>query len=559
MFLKKIDFYILGLLIINFIQSIFTPIIEDEAYYWMFSKHLDFGYFDHPPMVAFIIKIGTLLFSDTTLGVRFVTILFSACTLKIIWHLILDTKKTYPYSELLFMGIMLSMPLFNLYSFITTPDTGLLFFSALFLLALKNILKKESFLNMLFFGASAALLIYSKYHGGIVILLAVIFNTELLTKWRTYGAGFFALLLITPHIYWQYQNDFVTFNFHLFQRAGGGFRVENIVYYVLGTLGVLNPALVVFLLNGIKKQKDFFIENKFLLQMFSGFLAFFFLYAFRSKIEAHWVAFCVLPMSILTYNLIVSNLHLVKHMKYIGVISICIILITRFAVVIDLPINTEFHSEQNSYYSAITKIANGRKVAFVNSYQEAAKYSFYENKPALSDNNMFYRKNHYDLLNTEKLFNNANVLLVNNMPTQSYDSLRISEEDIIFYKEVDNYPVFNKLQARIGNYNLSNFKGIGSANLYIYNPYPYEINLKRKDLPFKISFQISDFIQEKRYFNTFKVVDIDVLQPQKTTVLRVSWSLKDKIPKGIYKLKLLLRAGYLYPKVISEPCEIEIK
>lgn len=559
MFLKKIDLYIFGVLLINVFQAVLTPIIEDEAYYWMFSKHLDFGYFDHPPMVAFIIKLGTLLFSDTTLGVRFITIVFSALTLKIIWHLIPNTKKTQPYSELIFIGIVLSMPLFNLYSFITTPDTGLLFFSALFLLALNNILKKESFLNMLFFGASAALLMYSKYHGGIVILLAVIFNVKLLKSWFTYGAGFFALLLITPHIYWQYQNDFITFNFHLFQRAGGGFRLENINYYVLGTLGVLNPALVLLFFLNFKKQKGFLAENKFLIQMYLGFLVFFFVYAFRSKIEAHWVAFSIIPMSILIYILIVSNLRLVKQMKYIGIISITAILLMRIAVIIDLPLATEFHSEKADYYNAISKLANGRKVVFVNSYQQAAKYSFYENESSFSDNNVFYRKNHYDLLDIETTFNNQDVLFVSNLPANSYDSLAVAGEKTIFYRKLDNYPVFNKLEATLGDCDFMAFKTEGEATLNIYNPYAYAIDLKKQELPFRISFQISDSNYDKRYFNVFKVENIENLQPNTNTSLKVRWKLTQKIPSGKYKLKVLLRAGYLYQKVISKTYNIELQ
>ena len=49
----------------------------DEAYYWMWSKHLAGGYYDHPPMVAFVIRLGTLIAGDTELGVRLVSILLA--------------------------------------------------------------------------------------------------------------------------------------------------------------------------------------------------------------------------------------------------------------------------------------------------------------------------------------------------------------------------------------------------------------------------------------------------------------------------------------------------
>lgn len=199
--IKKINLYIIGLCIINIVQSILTPIIHDEAYYWMFSKNLDFGYFDHPPMVALIIKLSSYLFSGI-LGVRFITIVLFALTTKFIWELIPKKKKEHKYAELIFIIIIISNPIFNIYGFITTPDVPLLCFSALFLLSLNNISKKGSFFDILIFGVSAALLIYSKYHGGIVILLTILFRLELLKKQGTYISGFIALLLISAHIYW---------------------------------------------------------------------------------------------------------------------------------------------------------------------------------------------------------------------------------------------------------------------------------------------------------------------------------------------------------------------
>ncbi len=56
---KKFNLFIIGLVIINLLQSFLTPVIKDEAYYWSWSQHLDWGFFDHPPMVAFIIKLSS--------------------------------------------------------------------------------------------------------------------------------------------------------------------------------------------------------------------------------------------------------------------------------------------------------------------------------------------------------------------------------------------------------------------------------------------------------------------------------------------------------------------
>ena len=59
---------ILALVVLRLIAAAYTPITFDEAYYWMWSKSLAGGYYDHPPMVAVVIRLGTLIAGDTELG-----------------------------------------------------------------------------------------------------------------------------------------------------------------------------------------------------------------------------------------------------------------------------------------------------------------------------------------------------------------------------------------------------------------------------------------------------------------------------------------------------------
>jgi len=67
---------ILALVALRLVAA-WTPLTFDEAYYWMWSKHLAGGYYDHPPMVALVIRLGTMLAGDTELGVRVASILLA--------------------------------------------------------------------------------------------------------------------------------------------------------------------------------------------------------------------------------------------------------------------------------------------------------------------------------------------------------------------------------------------------------------------------------------------------------------------------------------------------
>src|SRR5450759_4484280 len=111
--------------ILNLLQARFTPLNNDEAYYWMYSKYLAWGYFDHPPMIALMIRIGYLFFQNE-LGVRLIVVL----------------------------------PVCNIYGFIATPDAPLILFSAVFLLAYKRFLEEKTWKNTIFLGFTIAALMY---------------------------------------------------------------------------------------------------------------------------------------------------------------------------------------------------------------------------------------------------------------------------------------------------------------------------------------------------------------------------------------------------------------
>src|ERR1700726_4378887 len=65
---------VLALLALRVGAAAWTPLTFDEAYYWMWSKHLAGGYYDHPPGVAVVIRLGTMIAGDTEFGGRVVSI-----------------------------------------------------------------------------------------------------------------------------------------------------------------------------------------------------------------------------------------------------------------------------------------------------------------------------------------------------------------------------------------------------------------------------------------------------------------------------------------------------
>src|ERR1700739_2786312 len=81
---KLIWYFLLGWTILNVVQAITAEIHADEAYYWLYSRFLDWGYFDHPPMVAVFIRIGASIV-HSEFGVRIMTILSSSISMYVLW------------------------------------------------------------------------------------------------------------------------------------------------------------------------------------------------------------------------------------------------------------------------------------------------------------------------------------------------------------------------------------------------------------------------------------------------------------------------------------------
>src|SRR5258708_24728307 len=115
-----------------------TRLVFDEAYYWMWSKHLAGGYYDHPPGVALVIRLGTMIAGDTELGVRLVSILLA---LPMSW-------AVYRAASILFGGIevaataaiLLNVTLMAAVgTLIVTPDAPLLGASSVVLLCLAEL------------------------------------------------------------------------------------------------------------------------------------------------------------------------------------------------------------------------------------------------------------------------------------------------------------------------------------------------------------------------------------------------------------------------------------
>src|SRR5262249_31157859 len=140
----------------------FTPITFDEAYYWMWSQHLAGGYYDHPPMVAVVIRAGTLIAGDTELGVRLVSILLALPMSYAVYRaaaiLFGGTRVAATAAILLNVSLMAAVG-----TMIVTPDAPLLVASSFVLFCLAKVVETGRGAWWLGVGLAVGAALLSKY------------------------------------------------------------------------------------------------------------------------------------------------------------------------------------------------------------------------------------------------------------------------------------------------------------------------------------------------------------------------------------------------------------
>src|ERR1035437_8121137 len=110
---KTFIVYLTFWFLINLLQAIFTEITNDEAYYGLYGKYLSWGYFDHPPMIALMTRVSSILFSGN-LSIRFMTVLLQIGTLLLTWKL-LETTQLSKAKVINFFIIAASLVMFSAY------------------------------------------------------------------------------------------------------------------------------------------------------------------------------------------------------------------------------------------------------------------------------------------------------------------------------------------------------------------------------------------------------------------------------------------------------------
>lgn len=288
---------------------------EDEAYQWIWSKHLALSYYSKPLLIACTQFLGTSLWGDTVFGVRFFSPIIAAT---ISFLMLRFLARTVNARAAFWVALLpLTVPLFVLGSTLMTIDPlSVLFWTMAMIAGWRAVQEDSRPQDWLWVGLWMGLGLLSKYTALFQWLCWVVFFVlwpparKQLRRPGPYLALLINLICALPVLIWNYQHGWITIE-HVASGGGldkawaftpanlwNGFTRYTIEFVAVEAL-ILNPfffVLTAWAVIAFWRRRD---QNPLLVYFFSMgaplFLSYFLL-SFRSRVQPNWIAPAVLPL-----------------------------------------------------------------------------------------------------------------------------------------------------------------------------------------------------------------------------------------------------------------------
>ncbi len=255
-----------------------AQLIPDETYYWQYAQHMDLSFYDHPPMVAWLIWLGTSLLGHNEFGVRIGAIF---CGFIAMGYLYTFAQNLYDKSTAMRAVLLFSiLPLGFASGTLMTPDAPLVAAWAATLYYMERALIAGENTAWLGMGIAFGLGLLSKYTLGLLGITALLFvildptARRWLKRLHPYLAAALALLLFSPVILWNSQNDWASFAFQSTRLLDDDyiFAVHNLIVYMmimLTPIGLIAAAYA-FFSNDDHRNDTFEGRRRLFVQIFTG-------------------------------------------------------------------------------------------------------------------------------------------------------------------------------------------------------------------------------------------------------------------------------------------------
>lgn len=286
------------------------PLSGDESYHWEWSRHLALGYYDHPGLTAYLIRLSTLLFGRSTeFTVRLPALVMLSGTALVCFFLakriVRDRGGSEETGEIagLLAGLqILVVPVFAVFSVYISTDPPFIFFWSLTLYLLYRALWDGKWRYWIGAGIAFGLALMSKFLGFFMFGVAGLFvlisakDRVWFRRPQGYAALGCAFLVFLPLLWWDAAHGWATFMFNLvYRQKQAGFSMEHTGEFLMGQALALTPGIFVFALFGLCRSFRDWVSRKDRVSLFLGLgslvpLVYFLYVSFRCRVGLHWPA-----------------------------------------------------------------------------------------------------------------------------------------------------------------------------------------------------------------------------------------------------------------------------
>jgi 4-amino-4-deoxy-L-arabinose transferase-like glycosyltransferase len=224
-----------------------TDLYPDEAQYWVWAQHPDWGYFSKPPMVAWLIAAATRVFGDSAPAVRLLSPLLHFATAMAIYG---GARRLYDLRVAFWSAVTYTaLPGVSVSASIMSTDAPMMLCWALALYAFIEARASNDRRWWLIVGVAIGFGLLSKYAMGYWLLCAFIF-VGLFRDERKHlpmllGATALGLIFYAPNFFWNYGNGFASYHHTEANASLGGtlYHPGNLLEFFGAQFGVFGPLL----------------------------------------------------------------------------------------------------------------------------------------------------------------------------------------------------------------------------------------------------------------------------------------------------------------------------
>ncbi len=456
---RFILYAVAAIVLIRIITIFVMGPMPQDAYYYLYSQHPSLSYFDHPPAIAFLLRLFTSIFGSNVIAIKLANSILTIGTVFLFYKLALSF---YPKAKAVQSTILLlSTLMVSILSLVSTPDTPLIFFWTLSLITLHRAIFLNKKLFWILSGIAMGLAFDSKYtavflpFGMLLFLVLSASNRKYLATIWPWLSGLVMIAVSSPVIIWNIQNNFASFAFQGSQRIG---QVSAFVLnpkFFFGLLGhqlaLLMPILFIALFYGlyqlIKKYKTQLhslpLNDLFLL---SFFLPLFLLFLFLSPV--YWVKINWMMPAYVSGILWVSSYLSPRWFKWQLFISVVI----HLALVVEVlfypvPIRSDDTwvgwEELSQQVSIIKRQQNASFVFSADSYKTAAELNLFSDQFIYGQNVLGEHALEFDFIGTDLTkLNGQDAIFIDSDPRFN-DILMdpvIPEKLKLYFKSIEQLP-----------------------------------------------------------------------------------------------------------------------